>query len=262
MNCMNHKTYALWKYKDLLKQLVMRDIKLKYRRSFLGYLWSILNPLLIMMVMVIVFSTVFKSNIQNFPVYLLSGNIVFSFMVSSTQAAIFSITDNGTLIKKTYVPKCIFTASKITSGLVDFIFSLGALIVVMLFTRAEISVIHILFVFVLLQLYVFCMGVGLLLAAANVFFRDIQYIYNALTTAWMYFTPIFYPIEILPENIRWLEMHINPMYFYVYQFRSIVYANTIPEPSQIVYGVTAAVAVLLLGSLFFRKTQDQFILYI
>lgn len=114
-----------WQYRDLLKQLVIRDIKLKYRRSFLGYLWSVLNPLLIMLVMTIVFSTMFSRNIENFPVYLFTGQVLFNFMNNSTHQAIFSITGNSELLKKTYVPKYIFTVSKVTSGLVDFFFSLG-----------------------------------------------------------------------------------------------------------------------------------------
>ncbi|MCC3399634.1 ABC transporter permease, partial [Clostridiales bacterium AHG0011] len=122
------------KYKDLLKQLVLKDVKLKYRRSFLGYVWSVLNPLLIMCVMTLVFSTVFKRNIENYPVYLFTGQLLFNYMNTSTHQAISSITSSGALLKKVYVPKYIFTLAKITSGLVDFFFSLGALILVMVVT--------------------------------------------------------------------------------------------------------------------------------
>ena len=116
-----------WSYRDLLRLLVVKDIKLKYRRSILGYVWSILNPLLIMSVMAVVFSAMFKRNIENFPVYLFCGQLLFNFMNSSTHVAIFSITANAPLLKKTYVPKYIFTVAKITSGMVDLVFSLGAL---------------------------------------------------------------------------------------------------------------------------------------
>ena len=152
---------CFWGYKDLLKQLVLREIKLKYRRSFLGYIWSVLNPLLTMVVMVIVFSTMFKRDIENFPVYLFTGQILFDFMSQSTRKAIGSITSNSALLKKTYVPKYIFTVSNITSGLLDFIFSLGALIIVMLVTNAKFYWASLLVPFVALQLYLFCMGLGL-----------------------------------------------------------------------------------------------------
>ncbi len=230
----------LWQYRDLLKLLVSRNIKLKYRRSFLGYVWSVLNPLLIMVVMAVVFSAMFKRNIPNFPLYLFCGQLLFNFMNTSTHQAIFSITGNAALLKKTYVPKYIFTISKITSGLVDFVFSLGALLIVMIFTRAQFSWYILLFPLVLLQLYVFCVGLGLFLSQANVFFRDIQYIYNAVTTAWMYLTPIFYPIEMLPDNIAWIVKYLNPMYYYVSQFRAVVYSCSLPEMNMVLLGCGAA----------------------
>ena len=180
MNLFIRRIQGFWKYKDLLKQLVIRDIKLRYRRSFLGYVWSVLNPLLIMLVMTVVFSTMFSRNIENFPVYLFTGQVMYNFMNTSTHQAISSITGNAALLKKVYVPKYIFTTAKITSGLVDYIFSLGALIIVMLVTGARFSLYNLLFPFVALQLYMFCLGLGLFLAQANVFFRDIQYIYNRL----------------------------------------------------------------------------------
>lgn len=251
-----------WQYRDLLKQLVTRDIKLKYRRSFLGYLWSVLNPLFIMVVMAIVFSTMFRRNIENFPVYLFTGQIMFNFMNQSTHQAIFSITGNSALLKKTYVPKYIFTVSKITSGLVDFFFSLGALIIVMVVTRAKFTLYFFLTPFVAIQLYLFCVGLGMFLAQANVFFRDIQYIYNAVTTAWMYLTPIFYPIEQLPDDVSWLIRHFNPMYFYVGQFRDLVYYGRMPGHLIMLAGWTTAIVMLIIGVKSFMKTQNNFILYI
>lgn len=251
-----------WKYRDLLKQLVIRDVKLKYRRSFLGYVWSVLNPLLIMVVMAIVFSTMFRRNIENFPVYLFTGQIMFNYMNTSTHQAIFSITGNATLLKKTYVPKYIFTLAKITSGLVDFCFSLGALLIVILFTGAKITPYFLLIPFVAVQLYVFCLGLGMFLAQANVFFRDIQYIYNAVTTAWLYLTPIFYPIDLLPDKVMWMVKHLNPMYFYIGQFRDLVYSGVLPGPQIMFAGCVTAVLMLLIGTKFFLKTQKNFILYI
>ena len=128
-----------WKYKDLLTLLVTKNIKLKYRRSWLGYVWSVLNPLLIMIVMSIVFSTMFSRNIENFPVYLFCGQLLFNYMNQSTHQALSSITSNASLLKKTYVPKYIFTVAKITSGLLDLLFSMGALVIVMIVTRAKVT---------------------------------------------------------------------------------------------------------------------------
>ena len=200
MNIWRERVHNLFKYKDLVHELILRDLKLKYRRSFLGYLWSVLNPLLVMIVMSVVFSTIFKRNIENFPVYLFTGQVLFNFMNQSTTQALSSINANAALLKKTYVPRYIFTFSKISSGLVDLIFSLAALIIVMIATGAKFSFYNLLFPFVLIQLYIFCLGLGMFLAQAAVFFRDIQYIYNAVTTAWLYVTPIFYPVDMLSDS--------------------------------------------------------------
>lgn len=251
-----------WNYKDLLKLLVSRNLKLKYRRSVLGYVWSVLNPLLTMVVMTIVFSTMFSRNIENFPVYLFCGQLLFNFMNTSTHQAISSITGNASLLKKTYVPKYIFTVSKITSGLVDFVLSLIALVIVMLVTRAPFSWHILLFPLVVIQLYIFCIGLGLFLAQANVFFRDTQYIYNAVTTAWMYLTPIFYPIEALPEQVSWFIKHCNPMYFYVGQFRDLIYTGAMPGHMIQLAGWLSAFAMLILGIWSFNRSEDKFILYI
>lgn len=249
-------------YKDLLKLLVSRNLKLKYRRSILGYVWSVLNPLLIMIVLTIVFSTMFSRDIENFPVYLFCGQLLYNYMNNSTHQAIFSITGNAALLKKTYVPKYIFTVARITSGLVDCVFSLGALVIVMLVTGAKFSWHGLLFPVVMVQLYLFCIGLGLFLAQANVFFRDIQYIYNAVTTAWMYLTPILYPIEMLPESISWLIRHLNPLYFYVAQFRDLVYYRQLPGFGIQLAGWGAAFLMLAIGIFSFRRSEDKFILYI
>ncbi len=251
-----------WKYRDLLKLLVSKNIKLKYRRSFLGYLWSVLNPLFIMIVMAVVFSTMFKRPIPNFPLYLFCGQLLFNFMNNSTHQAISSISGSGALLKKTYVPKYIFTLARITSGLVDLVLSFGALIIVMIATKAPFTWHALLFPLVILQLYIFCVGLGLFLAQANVFFRDIQYIYNAITTAWMYVTPIFYDLDMLPENLQWIIKHLNPMYFYVGQFRDLVWAGKLPGPTIVTAGCASAVIMLIIGIFTFMRSKEKFILYI
>ena len=254
--------HEFWKYRDLLKLLVTKNIKLKYRRSWLGYVWSILSPLMIMVVMTVVFSTMFKRNIENFPVYLFCGQLLFNFMNTATTQSQFSITSNAALLKKTYVPKYLFTLAKVTSCLVDLLFSLGALVIVILVTKAKVTWYVLLFPFVLLQLYVFCVGLGLFLAQASVFFKDTQFIYGAVTTAWMYLTPIFYPLEALPEQLIWLIKHFNPMYFYIGQFRDLVYYGRMPGHLIILAGCGAALAMLLLGVWSFMRSKDKFILHI
>ena len=167
-------------FNELLKQLIIRDVKLKYRRSYLGYLWSILNPLMLMMVLVVIFSNLFRFDIPNFPLYMISGQFLFGFMTEATNMSVSSITGNSALIKKTYVPKYIFTVSKVGSSLVNLLFSLGALLLVMIFTDAEFSWNLLFFPVIILEVFIFSLGLGLWLSAITVFFRDIQYLWGVL----------------------------------------------------------------------------------
>lgn len=253
---------GFYRYRYLMQQLVAKDVKLKYRRSFLGYVWSILNPLMIMVIMVIVFSNMFRSDIENFPVYLIIGQTLFNFMSESTTQAIFSIIGNAALLKKTYVPKYVFTVAKVTSSFVNTIFALGAMVVVFVVCKVMPNIYFLLIPLILLQEYIFCLGLGMLLAQGTVFFRDIQHIYSAVTTVWMYLTPMFYPVTLLPEWLRFLVIHFNPMYFYITQFRQIVLECRMPDPYLIIAGMVTAIVALVVGTAAFLKTQNKFILYI
>lgn len=264
MNIWKKRVHVFFQYKDLWAQLVVRDIKLKYRRSVLGYVWSILNPLLIMIVLTLVFSAMFSRNITNYPIYLITGRTIYTFFTDSTNAGMRSIMGNTALIKKCYVPKYIFTLAKVTSSMVDFVFSLGALVIVMIFTRTPVTWAVLFFPVLLLQLFLFCGGVAFFLAQLNVFFQDVQYIYNAFTTALMYATPLFYPIEQLDNNpaMKHFITHFNPMYFYVTQFRDIIYSQCLPQTKYVWAGFAVGIAAFVIGLAMFKKNQDRFILYI
>lgn len=256
------KKKGLMTYKDLMGELVSKDIKLKYRRSVLGYLWSILNPLLIMLVMVMVFSNIFRFDVENYPVYLIIGQTIYNYVTNATNHSLYSITDNASLLKKVYVPKYIFPLSKVTSDMVDFLFSLGAMFLVMLITGTPFSMYLILLPYVAIQLYVFTLGMSLFLSQATVFFRDVRYIYAVFLTAWMYATPIFYPVTILPPKIQWIVTHLNPLYYYIEQFRCIVLECALPSFKLVYRGCIISLIFLAVGAWFFRKNQDKFILYI
>lgn len=262
MQTLEIRIKTFFRYKDLIIQLVERDLKLKYRRSFLGYLWSVLNPLLIMLVMTVVFSTMFSRNIANFPVYLLTGRTIFEFVTGSTTQAMHSVVANAPLLKKAYVPKYIFTLSKITSALIDMVFSLGALLLVMLLTRAPFTPYLLCVPLVIIQVYIFSLGLGFFLAQANVFFRDIQYIYKAVVTAWMYATPLFYPIESLPEKVQFVIKAFNPLYYYIAQFRDMAYSGCFPGPRIFWGGWLMAFIMLFFGVWTFQREKNKFILYI
>ncbi len=262
IHTMLQRLQGFYAYRNLLKQLVLRDIKLKYRRSVLGYLWSVLNPLFVMVIMVVVFTTMFQSDLPNFPLYLLCGQILFNYMSEATSAAITSVMDSGGLLKKIYVPKYIFTVSKVTSTLITMLLSLIALVIVALFTRTPVTLRYALIIVPLLELYVFSLGLGLFLAQAAVFFRDIRYIYSVLLTGWTYLTPIFYPVSLLDGTVKYVVTRLNPMYYYIDQFRCLVMYGDIPDLSSFLCASAISLVMLGIGCWSFWKNQDRFILYI
>ncbi len=253
---------VLKKYSNLIMELVKRDIKLKYRRSFFGYVWSVLNPLLIMIVLTVVFSAMFQKNIENYPIYLLTGRVLMEFMRSASQAGLKSVTSNSALLKKTYIPKYVFTLSKVTSTFIDTVFSLGAFIIVMVATRSPFFWQLVFVPLTLIELYFFTLGLSFLLAQMNVFFRDIEYIYHAVCVAWGYLTPIFYPIQRLPNLLQLAIRLLNPMYCYVSQFRDCALYGQTPSPTSFLAGALWALFTMTLGLYQFRKNQDRFILYL
>ena len=249
------------KYYDLIIELVLRDIKVKYKRSILGFAWSILNPLLMMVVMSIVFSTIFKSSIKNFPMYLITGQVVFSFFSEATNMAMISIIGNGGLIKKVYIPKYIFPLSKVMFSFSNMLFSLVAVIIVAIATKLPITPVILLFPLPLIYVFIFSLGVGLLLASYAVFFRDLLHLYGIIILIWTYLTPIFYPISILPAKVKMLIL-LNPLYVYIDNFREIILYGRIPSLSSNLLCITYAFLALLIGTLAFRRTKDKFIFYI
>lgn len=248
------------KYKQLLKQLVSRDLKTRYRRSFFGYLWTILNPLGMMVILTVVFSSVFKQGIDNFPVYLMCGQLIFNFFSEASTSAMGGVLDNSSLLTKVYVPKYLFPLARVCSSAVNLIFSLGALLIVILATGFELTWTALLMVFPLLYVCIFAFGVGMLLCTVVVFFRDMKHLYNVLTTAWIYLTPVFYPLSMLPDNVKKL-VECNPLTMYLEMFRDVIMYDEIPSlESHFVCALISGV-VLLLGLCVFKKNQDKFILH-
>lgn len=249
------------KYKFLIKQLVMRDFKTKYKRSVLGYLWSLLNPLLTMAIQYIVFSTIFRGNIENFPVYLLSGIILFNFFSEAVGQGLVSVVGNAPLITKVYMPKYIYPVTKVISCSINLWISVIPLLIVAFLTGAPFTKALIVLPYVLICLVLFTIGMSLILATAMVFFRDTQYLWGIISLIWMYATPLFYPENILPEKFQIIQK-INPLYQMVKFIRTILIEGVSPEPRRYVYCILPAIVICLIGGWIFKKNQDKFVLYI
>lgn len=258
---MKNKIAKFVKYRPLLNELVARDVKTKYRRSVLGVFWTVLNPLLMMIVLSIVFSQLFKFDIDNYPLYLLSGQVVFNFFSASTTMCMTAIIENAPLIKKVYVPKYIFVVSRTVSSAINLMASLAALIIVMICTRAELFYTAILSIIPLISLVVLCLGVGLILAAYAVKFRDIVHLYSVFITAFMYLTPVIYPIESLPVWVKRVVM-VNPLTSILKMFRCFIMYGAMPDLFTTLMTFVPSIVFLVLGLRVFYKQQDRFILYV
>ena len=247
------------KFKPLLSELVGRDIKIKYRRSVLGVAWTLLNPLLMMVVLSVVFTNLFRFQIENFPLYILSGQVIFNFFNDATNMAMGSIIGSASLIKKIYVPKYLFVVSKVLSSVINLFAAFTALLLVMLAMRADLHYKVVLAVVPLVLVAAFSLGVGLFLSAITVKFRDVMHLWGVFTTALLYLTPVIYPMSILPA---WLEkiVRMNPLTNYLIMFRDVMLNNQFFDIKQLIVGVAEAFIAMFLGMYVFYKNQDQFIL--
>ena len=245
----------------VLTSLVSKDFKRKYRRSFLGVAWSLLNPLLMMMVMTAVFSYIFKFDIENYPLYLILGTTLFNLMSVATNTGLMSIIDSAALIKKIRINKTIFPIQKVMSEVVNFVIALGAVLIVLIFSKVM-PTINILFLpLLLIYVVLFSMGLSLLLSALAVFFRDLMHLWSVFCLAWMYATPLFYPFELLEPFMQKI-MQFNPMYHYVTYFREIALWGNTPSLMENLICFGMAAVTFTVGALVFRKLQNRFILYV
>jgi len=257
----NQYFQTAFQYKNLILALAKNKTKLKYRRSYLGMVWSLLNPLLMMIVLTAVFSALFKNNIPNFPVYLLCGRLIFEFNSEATKSAMNSIISNSPLIKKVYVPKYVFPIADSLSAFVSLLLSLAALVLVMLFTKAPLNWTIVFFWVPIVYVFVFSTGLGLVLASINVFFRDTKHLYGVFLTMWMYTTPLFYPVEILSPKMYAL-VRLNPMHQFIYMFRGFVLYGRLPSLAHNLSCMGISFVMLLSGLIIFKSKQDRFIMFI
>ncbi len=258
------------KFLPLLTNLVSKDFKIKYRRSVLGVAWSILNPLLTMIVLTQVFSLLLRGqSVPNFASYYIVGSALWTFFSEATSNSLSSILGAAPLIKKVYIPKYIFPMEKCLFSLVNFVFSLIAvLLVVLVQDYTQISFYTLLFPIPVVFCFVFTLGICLFLSAATVYFRDIAHLYGVLLTMWIYLTPILYPISIF-ENISSpfsslikILVTYNPMTHYVEFFRDVFMYATFPDVKEVLICTAISLGSLLFGGLVFKKAQGKFILHI
>lgn len=253
----------LKKYSFLLQQLVSRDFKVKYKRSVLGIVWSLLYPLLTMAVMAIVFSNVFKFSTPgvSYLAYLLSGLVMFNYFSEASNLAMSSVVANFSLLNKIYIPKYIFPLSKCLFVGINFLLTLIPLYIVLLVTGTGINIFHIFLPYAFICLFMFTLGMGFILSAVSVFLRDMFYIYGIVIMMWTYLTPIMYDISAIAPNLQFI-LKLNPLYHYINFTREIMLYGRMPSANAWGICLLSSVAVLFIGMIVFKKTQDKFIYYV
>ena len=251
------------KYEFLLFQLVSRDFKVKYKRSFLGIVWSLLYPVLTMTVMALVFTNMFKMSMPgvNYLVYLMTGLVIFNYFSEASNLSMSSVVASFGLLNKVYIPKYIFPLSKCIFVGINFLLTLIPLYALILITGTGVNIYHLLLPFVFVCLFLFTIGMGLILSAVAVFLRDLFYIYGVLIQLWTYMTPIMYDFAIIPENLK-IIFQCNPIFWFVKFARDIILFNKIPDLTTWLCCSGFALGFLIIGLVIFKKNQDKFIYYV
>ncbi|MGO4733226.1 ABC transporter permease [Paenibacillus sp. 2KB_22] len=249
------------KYKDLMIELTKKDITLKYRNSFLGIIWSVLNPLLFMLVLVIIFQEFFSSDIEYFAAYVLIGRLIYSCFSETTNFAMQSIVSNGGLIKKVYVPKYFFPISRVTSSFITSLLAMISLIPVMFLSGLNISLQSFYIILPLFYLLLISLGIGLILATIYTFFRDLQHLYSLALVIIMYTSAIFYPASIIPERYMPI-IRLNPIFDIIEMIRNILIYGTLPSLQTNLFCLIYGMVVFVSGLWVFYKKQDKFIFYL
>lgn len=258
----DHRFFANFqKYRFLLNQLVKRDIQVKYRNSVLGIFWSFLEPLLTMLLMTIIFSYIFKRDIPNFPVYYLIGRVSYMLYSGGTSGAMTSIIGNASIIKSVYVPKYLYPLSTVMSNFVIFLLSLIIVFAVMIATHVHWTIFFVFASLPVLILVILTVGMGLILATATVFFRDIEHLYSVFTLMLMYSSALFYPASIIPKQYQ-IILAINPLYAVIDCLRSVLLYGVLYNLSTLYYAAGFAITSLVIGLAVFYKYQNKFLLYL
>lgn len=243
------------RYRDLLAQLVVRNLTVRYKRSVLGLAWTMLNPLLMMTILTIVFSNVFRITLEHYPVYVLSALVLWNFFSQATLTAMSELVWGSGLLQRIYVPRTIFALAAVGTGMVNLLLALIPLALIVLVTGVPLGPALVFLPIPIVLLAMFALGLGLALSVLAVSFADVVDIYQVALTAWLYLTPIIYPKEIIPSNLQWV-FALNPIYYLLEIFRQPIYAGVLPSFEMIAVASAIAVGAFVIGWWFFARNAD------
>ncbi len=250
-----------YRYRELIWALALKELTIRYKRSVLGFLWALLNPALLMLVLTLVFSTIMRFAIPHYAIFLLSVLLPWTFFSQSLSYAVESIVGNGDLIKKVKVAKLVFPMAAIVSNLINLFLSLIPLALLVPLMRHPFYWTWLYLPVPLLALTIFTLGMTFFFAAANVYYRDVAHILQVVLSAWFYVTPIIYSLDFIPPKHQWI-FKLNPIIYVINGFRLSVYYGMLPKATSIIASFVCAFISLFIGFAIFRKYQDDFVFYV
>lgn len=249
------------RYRELIWALALKELKLRYKRSALGFLWALLNPLLLMMVTTLVFSTLIGGSIPHYAIFVLSMILPWTFFSQSLSYAAESVVGNGDLLKKVRVAKLVFPLAAVASNMINLLLSLIPLVLIVLAMGHPFYPTWLYLPVPLLALTIFTIGATFFFAAANVYYRDVAHILQVVLQVWFYITPILYTVDLFPARYRWI-FKLNPLIFVMNGFRLSIYYGKVPQMQSILASFVCALLALFIGFAVFRRYQDQFVYYV
>jgi ABC-type polysaccharide/polyol phosphate export permease len=247
----------VWQYRHLVGNLISRDLKVRYKRSVLGFVWTMLNPLLTMTVLAIVFSTLFRFQIENYVSYVLIGLLLWNFFSQATSMGMSSIADNSMILTKIYVPPSVFTLAGVGGALVNLFFATGPLLIVGILTGLTPNWRWLFIIVPVLQLGLVSTGLAYLLATLRVYFQDMVDIYSVVLNLYFYLSPIIYPLDMAPDPLRFAQ-RLNPFYYPLNGARQALMYQTLPSLTDVAIGTVYGVGLFVLGWSIFARMKREF----
>jgi ABC-2 type transport system permease protein len=251
----------LFQYRDLIRALIVRDLTVRYRRSAIGFLWTMLHPLMMMLVLEVVFSTLFRFTLKDYPVYVFSGILFWNFFSQSVVSSMNSLKGNAALLQKLPVPKAVFPIATVLSGVVNLAFAMAPLMVLLVVTHHGLCVSLVFLPISIIAAAVFTLGIGLLLSPLAVFFSDVVEMVTVLLTVIMYLTPVIYPLSIVPARFRPI-VELNPLQMLLRVFRDPIYSCQIPGPKSLLYAAIVTSLALICGMAVFQRSAERIPYYL
>jgi ABC-2 type transport system permease protein len=258
---MRELVFESYRNRELIWALALKELTIRYKRSVLGFMWALLNPALLMLVLTVVFSTIMRFPIRNYPVFLLSALLPWTFFSQALSYGVESIVGNADLIKKVRVAKLVFPMAAVVANLINLVLSLIPLALLVPMTRHPFHWTWLYLPIPILALSIFTLGTCFLFATANVYYRDVTHIIQILLSAWFYLTPIIYSLDFIPAKRQWI-FKLNPLIYVINGFRLSVYYGQLPRAQSIAASFACAFIALFIGFGLFRHFQDDFVFYV